>query len=317
MRALSEVAYISDSMESSNFLPEGEKQDPEKEQSASNNAVGAGFFKTMGIPILAGRDFKANDTANSPKVGILSESLARKAFPGQNPIGRHFLAHWHPREGKPGDWIEVVGICADTRYWSLKQDPVGMFYEPYLQTANLDFGATYEVRTRLKPESIAPALRLAVQYIDPDLPLEDVRTQQEQIDATMQQERIFASLTAGFGVLALSLACVGVYGVMAYSVAQRTNEIGIRLALGATPRQVLSMVLREAWWLSFGGIAVGIGAALLQARLVKSLLYGLQPNDSFALAGAALLLILVGLSAGWIPARRAAGVQPMQALRHE
>jgi ABC-type antimicrobial peptide transport system permease subunit len=104
---------------------------------------------------------------------------------------------------------------------------------------------------------------------------------------------------------------------MAYSVAQRTNEIGIRLALGATPRQVLSMVLREAWWLSFGGIAVGIGAALLQARLVKSLLYGLQPNDPFALAGAALLLILVGLSAGWIPARRAAGVQPMQALRHE
>ena len=314
---LSEVAYISDSMESSNFLPEGEKQDPDKEQSASNNAVGAGFFKTMGIPMLAGRDFNANDTANSPKVGILSESLARKAFPGQNPIGRHFLAHWHPREGKPGVWIEVVGVCADTRYWSLKQDPVGMFYEPYLQTANLDFGATYEVRTRMKPESLAPALRLAVQSIDRDLPLEDVRTQREQIDATMQQERIFASLTAGFGVLALSLACVGVYGVMAYSVAQRTNEIGIRLALGAMPRQVLSMVLREAWWLSFGGIAVGIGAALLLARLVKSLLYGLQPNDPFALAGAALLLVFVGLSASWIPARRAAGVEPMTALRHE
>jgi predicted permease len=314
---LSEVAYISDSMESSNFLPEGEKQDPDKEQSASNNSVGAGFFRTMGIPILAGRDFNTNDTVNSPKVGILSESLARNAFPGQNPIGRHFLAHWHPKEGKPGDWIEVVGVCGDTRYWTLKQDPTGMFYEPYLQTANLDFGATYEVRTRLKPESIAPALRLAVQSIDPDLPLQDVRTQQEQIDATMQQERVFAALTAGFGVLALSLACVGVYGVMAYSVAQRTNEIGIRLALGAMPRQVLSMVLREAWWLSFGGIAVGIGAALLLARLVKSLLYGLQPNDPVALAGAGLLLILVGLSASWIPARRAAGVEPMTALRHE
>jgi predicted permease len=314
---LSEVAYISDSMESSNFLPEGEKMDPDKEQSALNNAVGAGFFHTMGIPILAGRDFNANDTANSPKVGILSASLARKAFPGQNPVGRHFLAHWHPREGKPGDWIEVVGVCGDTRYWSLKQDPVGMFYEPYLQAANLDFGASYEVRTRLKPESLAPALRRAVQSIDPDLPLEDLRTQQEQIDATMQQERIFASLTAGFGVLALLLACVGVYGVMAYSVAQRTNEIGIRLALGAMPRQVLSMILHEAWWLSVGGIAVGIGAALLLSRLVKSLLYGLQPNDPFALAGAALLLIFVGLSASWIPARRAAEVQPMTALRHE
>jgi predicted permease len=314
---LSEVGYISDSMENTNFLPEGETPNPDKDQSAWNNAVGSGFFHTMGIPILAGRDFNESDTASAPKVGILSESLARQAFPGQNPIGRRFLAHFHPSEGKPGDLIEVVGICGDTRYWSLKQDPVGMFYQPYQQTPNLDFGATYEVRTSLSPASIAPSLRKAVQSIDPDLPLQEIRTQQEQIEASMQQERIIAALTASFGVLALVLASVGVYGVMAYSVAQRTSEIGIRMALGAQPREVLTMVLREATWIALVGITCGIGATLLSTRLVASLLYGLHPNDPLILATSALLLALVGLVASWVPARCAAAVEPMQALRHE
>jgi predicted permease len=314
---ISEVSYISDSMENANFLPEGETPDPEKDQSAWNNAVGSGFFQTMGIPMLAGRDFNENDTASAPKVGILSESLARKAFPGQNPIGKRFLAHFHPREGTPGDLIEVVGVCGDTRYWSLKQDPVGMFYQPYQQTPNLDFGATYEVRTSLSPASIAPSLRKVVQAIDPDLPLQEIRTQQEQIDASMQQERIIAALTASFGVLALVLASVGVYGVMAYSVAQRTSEIGIRMALGALPREVLTMVLREATWIAFVGITCGIGTTLLSTRLVTSLLYGLHPNDPVILVTSALLLALVGLVASWVPARRAAAVEPMQALRHE
>ena len=314
---LSEVGYISDSMENTNFLPEGETPNPDKDQSAWNNAVGSGFFHTLGIPILAGRDFSESDTASAPKVGILSESLARQAFPGQNPIGRRFLAHFHPSEGKPGDWIEVVGICGDTRYWSLKQDPVGMFYQPYQQTPNLDFGATYEVRTSLSPASVAPSLRKAVQSIDPDLPLQEIRTQQEQIDASMQQERIIAALTASFGVLALVLASVGVYGVMAYSVAQRTSEIGIRMALGALPREVLTMVLREATWIALVGITCGIGATLLSTRLVASLLYGLHPNDPLILATSALLLALTGLVASWVPARCAAAVEPMQALRHE
>ena len=314
---LSEVAYLSDEMESSNFLPEGEKLDPNREQSAPNNSVGAGFFATMGIPIIAGREFNAHDTATSRKVAVISESLARKAFPGANPVGRHFLAHWHPREGKPGDRIEVVGVCADTRHWSLKQNPVGMFYEPYLQSSNLDYGATYEIRTRQRPDSLAPALRRAVQSIDPDLPLMDLRTQREQMDAAMQQERIFAALTTGFGLLALALACVGVYGVMAYSVASRTNEIGIRLALGALPRRVLGMILREASWISLAGVALGLGSALLLARLVKSMLYGLQPADPMSFCAGVFLLVAVGLAASWIPARKAASVQPMEALRHE
>jgi predicted permease len=314
---LSEVAFISDSMENTSFLPEGEKLDPNKEQSAMNNAVGATFFETMGIPIIAGRDLDARDTATSPKVAVISQALARTAFPGINPVGRHFRAHFHPREGKPGYWIEVVGVCADTRYWSLKQDPVPMFFEPYLQTPNLDFGVTYEIRTRLKTEAIAPDIRRVVQSIDPDLPLVDLRTQREQIDSTMQQERIFASLTAGFGVLALALGCVGVYGVMSYSVARRTSEIGIRLALGAQPWQMHRMILRESSGLAVAGIIAGTGTALLLTQLVKSMLYGIQPHDPTTVLAGIFLLLIVALAASWIPARRAASVQPMKALRHE
>jgi ABC-type antimicrobial peptide transport system permease subunit len=156
-----------------------------------------------------------------------------------------------------------------------------------------------------------------VQQADRDLPLAELRTQQEQIDENMQTERMFAALTTGFGVLALALACVGIYGIMAYSVANRTNEIGIRLALGAEPAQVLGMILRESGWLAFGGVVVGIGAALALTRLVKSMLFGIQPWDPATLVAGSLLLLAVALAASWIPARRAAGVQPMDALRHE
>ena len=169
----------------------------------------------------------------------------------------------------------------------------------------------------MPPETITPSLRAAVQRIDRDLPLMDIRTQQQQIDATTQQERIFASLTAGFGILALALACVGIYGIMAYTVSQRTNEIGIRLALGAERRQVRGMVLREAVWLAALGVVIGLGVALGLSQLVKSMLYGLKPADPASFAAAGCLLLAVALTAAWIPAMRAARVEPMEALRHE
>ena len=169
----------------------------------------------------------------------------------------------------------------------------------------------------MKPEAIVSSLRAAVQKIDRDLPLMDIRTQQQQIDATTQQERIFASLTAGFGVLALALACVGIYGIMAYTVSQRTNEIGIRLALGAERKQVRGMVLREASWLAILGVVVGLAVALGLSQLVKSMLYGLKPADPASFAGAGCLLLGVALLAAWIPALRASRVEPMEALRHE
>jgi hypothetical protein len=255
--------------------------------------------------MIAGRAFDAGDTATSPKVGIINQSLAKTRFPNQNPIGRRFSVEIY---GGYGDVltnrpIEIVGICADTLHADLNRQAPPQFFVPYIQQTSIR-RLTYEMRR---------VLHMA----DPELPLVHVRTQEEQIDTDLEEERLFVALTSGFGMLALVLASVGIYGVMAYSVAQRTNEIGIRLALGAIPRQVLGMVLREASWLSAAGIAAGVCASLLLSRLVKSMLFGIAPYDPATLWGAILLLLTVALAASWIPARRAARVQPMEALRRD
>ena len=305
------MAYIGNGMSNEFFIPVGEVADKEKNQAEYVNAVGNSFFTTMGIPMIAGRAFGPEDTATSPKVAVINQSLAHKRFPNVNPIGREF---------KTGDdalgAVRVVGICADTRYADLRDDPPPQFFMLYPQQTEAG-GLTYEIRTSIEPGILAPALRDAVRKIDRDLPIVDLRTQQEQIDSNMQVERTLASLTSGFGLLALALACVGIYGIMAYSVANRRNEIGIRLALGAQPGQVRGMILRESTWLTVAGIAVGVGAALSVTRLVKSMLYGIQPNDPATICCGVLLLLAVALAASWIPARRAARVQPMEALRHE
>jgi predicted permease len=305
------IVYIADSMSNDLFLPEGEAPDQNKDQAEMFNVVGNSFFPTMGIPMIAGRAFGAEDTATSAKVAVINESLARKRFPNANPIGKMF---------KTGDatdgLVRIVGICADTRYANLRDDPPPQFFMLYRQQAQVG-GMTYAIRTQMEPAALVPALRRVVQGADRDLPLIDVRTQREQIDATMRMERMFAALTTGFGVLALVLACVGIYGIMAYQVANRTNEIGIRLALGAQPGQVRGMILGESGWIAAVGIVVGVGAGLGLARLVKSMLYGIQPWDPATMIGGVLILLAVALAASWIPARRAAGVEPMVALRHE
>jgi predicted permease len=276
--------------------------------------VGTDFFSVMGIRLLAGRTFNAQDTATSPRVALINQAMAHKYFPNENPIGKRFS----PNEAGTPDrkWTQIIGICADTRFASLRADPPPMHFDLYLQQDDVG-GMTYIVRTRMKSEAIVPSLRAAVQRVDANLPMLDIRTQQEQIDATTQQERMFASLTAGFGVLALTLACVGIYGIMAYTVSQRTNEIGIRLALGAERGQVRGLVLREAAWLAIFGVVAGLAVALALGRLVKSMLYGLQPTDPPSLAAAASLLLAVALLASWMPALRASRVDPMVALRHE
>ena len=309
---LTRIPLLSGNAMNSTFIPEGQRRRPEGNPSVLANDAGAGFFQTFGIPIVAGRRFDGNDTRTSPNVAVVNESLAKKYYPGVNPIGRTFEAGLnHPLT------IQIVGVCRDAKYYRVRKDVEPTYYRPYWQETDGIHEVTFAVSTRLEGETLLPALRGAVRQIDPNLPLLDVHTQDEQIASNLREERIFAMLTSGFGVLALLLACIGIYGIMAYTVAQRTNEIGIRLALGAIPRQVLAMILREASWLSCIGIAIGLVASLPLARLVRSMLYGVAPYDPLTFLSAALLLLIVALGASWIPARYAASVQPVEALRHD
>jgi predicted permease len=303
--------YIANNMNNSDFIAEGEPAVDDHRAAQDFNLVNKSFFQVMGIPIVAGRSFGVVDTASSQKVAIINQALARERFPNTNPVGKRFRT-----SGEENAWVEIVGVCADTRYSTLRDPAPPQFFMPYVQQKGVGV-MTYAIRTQLAPEQLVPALRDVVQRADRDLPIIDIRTQREQIDANMQMERAFAALTAGFGVLALALACVGIYGIMAYSVANRRNEIGIRIALGAQPGQVRGMILRESTWLSVAGIAAGVGAALLLTRLVKTMLYGIEPYDPVTMTGGVVVLMAVALVASWIPARRAASVQPMEALRHE
>jgi ABC-type antimicrobial peptide transport system permease subunit len=214
------------------------------------------------------------------------------------------------------DPIEIVGVCADTLYEDLRESPSPQLFVPYAQQTQVR-RLTYMIRTQAAPETIVPAVRQVLHAADPALPLVAVRTQQAQIDEDLADERLLVSLSAIFGVLALVLASVGIYGVMALSVAQRTREIGIRMALGAIPRQILAMVLREASSLSVIAIAAGVGASILSARFMKSVLFGIASSDPVTRWSAAGLLLIVALGASWIPARRAAHLHPMDALRRE
>jgi predicted permease len=303
--------YLADSLSNMDFFLEGEGKGTDHHQAEDVNVVGNAFFQTMGIPIVGGRSFGPQDTVTSPKVAIINQALARKRFGNANPVGKRFQTD----DEKTG-WIQVVGVCADTHVTNLRDHPPPQFFLPYVQQTEVG-GMVYMIRTRASAAELTPALRRVVQGVDADLPMIDVRTQREQMDAAMAMERAFAALTAGFGLLALALACVGVYGVMAYSVSQRTSEIGIRLALGAMPGQVRAMILRESTWLGLIGIVAGVGGALGLTRIVKSMLYGIKANDPLTFASGVLILVGVALAAAWIPARRAASVQPMEALRHE
>lgn len=309
---MTRVPLLAGSAGNITFIPQGYERKSQGNPSVLTNDVGAHFFSTFGISILAGRDFDSLDTSTSHKVAVVNEALARKYFPNVDPIGRTFEAGGeHPVK------MEIIGVCANAKYYRVRKEVEPTMYAPYWQKDNGVDQATFAVSTSLDAPALLPSLREAVRKVDPNLPLLDVRTQDEQIAANMRQERIFAILTGGFGILALVLACIGIYGIMAYLVVQRTNEVGVRLALGAIPGQVLAMILREALGMSAAGMLIGLAAALALARLVRSMLYGIASSDPLTFGGAALLLLLAALAASWIPARRAARIQPMEALRHE
>jgi predicted permease len=278
------------------------------------NTVGWNFFETYRIPILYGRSFGPTDTATSPRVAVINQSLAHSAYPNIDPVGKTFVTERN--QGDPETIYQIIGVSADAKYDRLQGDPPPTFYTLYNQAKGEQF-ITYTIKTQLSPAAILPALRDAVESIDKDLPLRDIRTQTEQIEDSISQQRLFATLTAGFGILALVLACIGIYSIMAYNVARRTSEIGVRMALGARTRQVLWMILSESSTLAIFGITVGLVAAFALTRFVRSMLYGLKPTDPATFIPAALLLLAIAIAAGYGPARRASSIDPMQALRHE
>ena len=267
----------------------------------------------MGIPLVEGR---ASIPAILKHRGKSRSSIGacQRVFPNSDPVGRTFTT-----DLKNPTPITIIGVCGDAKYDRMTKDVLATYYVPYRQQGDPDGGMqmTYEISTRMNSAAIVPSLRAAVARVDNNLPLLDVRTQQQQINSTMRPERIFAKFSAGFGVLALVLASIGLYGIMAYSVSRRSNEIGIRMALGAQPSLVLAMVLREASRLAAVGIVIGVCAALGMGRVIASMLYGVSSWDPLTLISSAALLIGVAIAASWIPARRAAGVDPMRALRHE
>jgi predicted permease len=275
--------------------------------------VGADFLRTIGIPLLMGRDLTAHDDEKAPKVSLINERMARRFWPNENPIGKHFTM-------AKSDF-EVVGVVRDAKYDSLRRDVSPTVYHPFVQTLDTMRHMHFEVRTLGDARALIPEVRKVVASIDKRLPLFDVLTQKQQIDALLLQERLFAKLTAAFGVLALVLVCVGLYGIMSYALARRTSEIGIRMALGAQRGDILNMVLREVFALTGIGVVLGVAASYVTARLaastVSGLLFGLKITDVSAIAIPALVMVGVAIMAGLGPARRASRIDPMVALREE
>jgi predicted permease len=282
---------------------------PNENTSVSVLPVGDEFLSTMGIPLLQGRDLSPRDDESAPKVALVNETLARKYWPSENPLGRHFTLR--------NVDMEVVGIVADAKYTSLRRDIPPTVYYSYVQQMDSMPQMHFEMRTAGDASALIPSVRQVVASIDNRLPLFDVRTQTQQIDDLLYQERLFAKLVGFFAMLALALVCVGLYGVMSYSVARRTSEIGIRMALGANRSNVLNMVLRGAFLEVGIGLCIGTPLAILCGRYLAHQLYGVGRFDPLVLGGATVVLSVCALLAGFLPAHRAASIEPVEALRSE
>ena len=295
---------------------------PDERIGASFDRVGPHYFETIGTRLLRGRVIGDEDTPTSRHVAVINETFAHKFFPKEDPVGKHFGM------GDPsnsGD-LEIVGIVEDAKYSDAREPAYPTFFMPFLQMAKdpklsfmvgSHFIGDIELRVAGKPENLEPAVRRALADIDPNLTVLDIMSLSEQVDRNFNQDRLIARLTELFGLLALVLACVGLYGVTAYSVARRTSEIGIRMALGADRISVLGLVLRGALIQLALGLAVGIPVALAGGRLLGNQLYGVKGHDPLILGLAAVVLAACALLAAFVPARRAASIDPMQALRTE
>ena len=279
----------------------------------SVNQISPEYFATMGIPILRGRAFNQRDNELAPKVALLNETAARFYFGSRDPVGAE-LRIAVPRIANP---YEIVGVVKDSRHMSLRDEVPRLLYLPILQSKYQLPRLTLALRTVGSPSALAAPIRNEIREQGADILLTNVVTLNEQVNKSLWQERLVSSLSSVFGLLALLLACVGLYGVISYTVARKTKEIGIRIALGASRVNVLRMVLKESLTLVFVGVAIGVPVAFAATRLISTMLYSVSASDPFAIAGAVLLMGAVAVPAALIPARRAMKVDPLVAIRYE
>jgi predicted permease len=306
------IPLLAHNVDNTSLILPGETAQSESEHITNREIVRENYFATMEIPLLRGRGFTAHDDKNAPRVAIISETLARKFFPDDDPIGKRV-----GYDNKTAGQIEIIGIARDIKYNTQRDEGTPLIYLHWLQEPEDINWMFFSLKAAGDPLSLTSAMRQAVREVDNHLPIIDINTQAAQASEALSEERLFASLLSFFGVLALVLATVGLYGVMAYSVAQRTHEIGIRMALGAQTGNVLRLVIWQGMKLVLIGLAAGALAAFALKQIIASQLYGVQATDPLTFTLVGVLLVIIALLACWIPARRATKVDPMVALRYE
>ena len=285
-----------------------------EDTAVSDIQIGPNFTETLSVPLLLGRDIGLQDTPNSPKVAVVTQSFAKSFFGNENPVGRR--ATFESDSDK--DDFEIVGVVGDLKYDNAREKADRTVYRPILQVQDQQtFNNVFELRTLGDPLNLAPEVRAAVAQVNDKLPIMNVTSLRVQTDEALKEERLIAQLVSFFGLLGLLLSCVGLYGIMAHAVVRRTNEIGIRMALGAERRDIIWMVLKESLLLVGLGLCVGIPAAWGAAHMISSQLFGVNPGDPVSLLTAVVALTLVAAAAGYLPARRASRVNPLIALRYE
>ncbi len=308
--AIARVALLAGNNWGNDVSVEGFARGPDTDAEARYNEISTRYFRTLGVPLISGREFTPADTLGAPKVAIVNEAFAKKFNLGRDAVGKHMAQG----EGKLD--IEIVGLVQNAKYSEVKQQIPPLFFRPYLQSERVGSMSLY-VRGSGDPAPLLRSIPSVISRLDPNLPIEDLKTMPQQVRENVFLDRMISTLSAAFAFLATLLASVGLYGVLAYTVSQRTREIGLRMALGADSARVRAMILTQVGWMTLIGVLVGVTGAYYLGKAAASLLFELQPYDPSVIASSVVVLTLVAFGAGYIPAYRASRVQPMQALRYE